>query len=206
MAHTRQDLLDAAERLLREKGLASTREIAREAGCADGTLYNHFKDRTGLYLAVLFEKIPDFSAPLHELPLRVGEGSVAANLAGIGHAAVRFYHKVAPLFGALFAEPQMLAAYRAALRGQDRGPHRSAGAVAAYLRAEQRLGRVDAQRDVAAAAEALFGACFQHSFRYQFMGLPEDAAADERFVCELVQTLVLGLAPRAADSPDRAPF
>lgn len=196
MAHTRQDLLDAAERLLRKKGLASTREIAREAGCADGTLYNHFKDRTGLYLAVLFEKIPDFSAPLQELPLRVGEGSVAGNLEGVGCAAVRFYHQVAPLFGALFAEPQLLHAYRAALRGQDRGPHRSAGALAAYLRAEQRLGRIAAARDVATTAEALLGACFQHAFRYQFLGLPEDAQADDAFVRNLAQTLVLGLAPR----------
>ncbi|MGV0026046.1 TetR/AcrR family transcriptional regulator [Phormidesmis priestleyi] len=59
MTTTRERLLDAAERVIRTKGLAaaSTREIAREAGCADGTLYNHFVDRADLFVAVFLEKL-----------------------------------------------------------------------------------------------------------------------------------------------------
>ena len=41
---TRQHILETAERVLQERGLArvTTRDITRAAGLADGTLYVHF--------------------------------------------------------------------------------------------------------------------------------------------------------------------
>jgi AcrR family transcriptional regulator len=64
MTTTKQRLLDAAERVIRTKGLAaaSTREIAREAGCADGTLYNHFSDRADLF--AIINRSNTFSFPI----------------------------------------------------------------------------------------------------------------------------------------------
>jgi AcrR family transcriptional regulator len=195
MADTRQELLNAAARLLRKKGLASTREIAREAGCADGALYTHFKDRVSLYLALLSERLPDFATPLQSLPYRVGEGTVAGNLEEVGHAALAFQYQVTPLFGALFAEPDLLAAYQQALRKDSRGPHRSAGAMAAYPRAEQRLGRIAASIDPAVAAEVLFGACLYRAFSRNFMGMAPAADEDRDFVRSTVHTLLRGLEP-----------
>ncbi len=51
----RRQILEAAERVFRAKGLAgaTTREIARDAGCAEGTIYLHFEDRMALFSAVL---------------------------------------------------------------------------------------------------------------------------------------------------------
>jgi len=193
MADTRHELLSAAERLLLTKGLASTREIAREAGCADGTLYNHFKDRTGLYLALLTEQVPDFAAPLRTLPYRAGEGVIADTLEEVGHAALTFYYRVAPLLGALFAEPKLLAAYRAALRQADRGPHLSARAVESYLRVEQRLGRVSAEANPAMAAEILFASCYRRAFGARFIGEAHTKAADRDFIRELVRSMLSGL-------------
>jgi AcrR family transcriptional regulator len=45
--------------VIRTKGLAaaSTREIAREGGCADGTLYNHFRDRADMFVAIFLENL-----------------------------------------------------------------------------------------------------------------------------------------------------
>jgi AcrR family transcriptional regulator len=59
---TRAQLVDAAERVLRVKGLAraTTKEIAREAGYAEGTLYLHFADKLDLVRAVHEGLLPAF--------------------------------------------------------------------------------------------------------------------------------------------------
>ena len=51
----KNEVLDAAEQIFRRKGyhLATTEEIARDAGYSVGTLYNLFTDKEGLYAAVL---------------------------------------------------------------------------------------------------------------------------------------------------------
>src|ERR1700730_12390264 len=53
-AELRKRLTDAAERTIAEKGLASlrARDVAREAGCAVGTIYNVFEHLDGLVLCV----------------------------------------------------------------------------------------------------------------------------------------------------------
>ena len=68
-AETRQLILDGAKKVVREKGLAgaTTREIARAVGVADGTLYVHFADRVELFLALLRQSLPPMTGPLREL-------------------------------------------------------------------------------------------------------------------------------------------
>lgn len=52
---TRERILDVAERLFAQKGLAGTavRDIARDAGLTAPSLYNHFDGKQALYEAVL---------------------------------------------------------------------------------------------------------------------------------------------------------
>lgn len=52
----RQDqILDAATKVFAEKGyhLTTIKDIAREAGIADGTIYNYFENKTALLLGIL---------------------------------------------------------------------------------------------------------------------------------------------------------
>src|SRR6266851_9108045 len=53
-AELRTRLIDAAERTIAEKGLAAlrARDLAQEAGCAVGTIYNVFEHLDGLILCV----------------------------------------------------------------------------------------------------------------------------------------------------------
>jgi len=57
---TRAELLDAAMKVLLEKGYAGTRvsEIAREAGVTSGAIYNHFASKTELLTAAIEEQSP----------------------------------------------------------------------------------------------------------------------------------------------------
>jgi AcrR family transcriptional regulator len=201
MATTRERLLDAAERVIRRSGLAaaSTREIAREAGCADGTLYNHFSDRADLFVAIYLEKLlPDYSDALSKLLYRIGEGTVQAHLEELAQIALALYYKAAPMRAALFAEPELLKRYREAFisKAQNQNQERPTDLLAAYLRAEQRLGRVAAHANPAIAAEALFGTCSEYALRKCFFDETPTPEEDHHFVQELVRSLMEGLSPR----------
>jgi AcrR family transcriptional regulator len=58
---TRKNILDVAEKLFAEKGFAdtTTRDIAREANVAAGTVFMHFPDKSSLLAATLHEGIEE---------------------------------------------------------------------------------------------------------------------------------------------------
>jgi AcrR family transcriptional regulator len=192
---TRDQLLTAAVRAIQAKGLARvrTRDITREAGCAEGTLYHHFVDKDDLFLAVIAAHWPSWQAVTS--PTHTSQASVAANLGAIAGAALRFYHAGVTLLGALFADPLLLARYREAVTGGDGGPEQASAAVVAYLQSEQAAGRVRRTADPLAVTSLLLGACFQHAFVCAFRGTPPDPADDERVIAQLVQTLLPALLP-----------
>lgn len=51
----REQILEAATRVFAEKGFrrATTREVAREAGVSEGTIYNYFEDKDELLIAIM---------------------------------------------------------------------------------------------------------------------------------------------------------
>jgi AcrR family transcriptional regulator len=206
---TRAQLIDAAERVLRTKGLAraTTREIAREAGCAEGTLYLHFADKLDLVRAVHEQLLPAFIEVLRHLPERAGTGTVAGNLSEVAASALRLYRDLLPLGSSLFADPELLERFRGLLAERGGGPHLAWGPLVAYLRAEQALGRVAAGADPAAAALLLLGACQQLVY-VELMTGPENLPFHDRPdpAAELVAALMTGLSPAdPSDPPDTEP-
>jgi AcrR family transcriptional regulator len=195
---TRAQLVDAAERVLRTRGLAraTTKEIAREAGCAEGTLYLHFADKLDLVRAVHEKLLPAFVEVVRHLPGRAGTRTVEGNLTEVASGALRLYRDLLPLGSSLFADPELLARFRALLAERGGGPQRAWEPVVAYLRAEQALGRVAAEADPAAAAALLLGACQQLVF-VELMTGPETLPFRDRPdpAAVLVATLQRGLAP-----------
>jgi hypothetical protein len=95
---TRERILDAAERILRTRGVvqATTKEIAQETGVSEPTLYKYFGDKERLLLAVLQERVPGLS----RVSVHPGEGDVAENLTELAHAALEFYQRSYPMLGA----------------------------------------------------------------------------------------------------------
>jgi AcrR family transcriptional regulator len=201
---TRAQLVDAAERVLRSKGLAraTTKEIAREAGCAEGTLYLHFADKLDLVRAVHEKLLPAFVEVVRHLPERAGTRTVEENLTDLAGWALRLYRDMLPLGSSLFADPELLGRFRDRLAERGGGPHRAWEPVVAYLRAEQALGRVAADADPAAAALLLLGACEQLMF-VELMTGPETLPFRDRPdpAAELVATLLAGLSPTKASDP-----
>jgi len=195
-AETRQMILDGAKKVVREKGLAgaTTREITREVGCAEGTLYVHFGDRVELFLAMLRQSLPPMTEPLRELEYLAGRGTVRANLEKVAGGALAFMREVVPLVASLFAEPELLRAHREELRRRNEGPHLSMMAVENYIRAEQRLGRIEKRVNPKAIYALLYGACLHRVFISHFLGQPI-GPSDEVFIKQIVATMVNGLRP-----------
>ena len=66
---TSEQILDAAETLFAEKGYNTTSlgEIAQEVGIRAPSLYNHFRNKEALYVAVLERLLKVFAKPMVEL-------------------------------------------------------------------------------------------------------------------------------------------
>jgi AcrR family transcriptional regulator len=193
-AETRQLILDGAKKVVREKGLAgaTTREIARAVGVADGTLYVHFADRVELFLALLRQSLPPMTGPLRELEYRAGRGTVRGNLEAVVRGALDFMQEIVPLAASLFAEPELLRAHQEELQRRNEGPHISMAAVENYIRAEQRLGRVGKRVNPKIVYVLLYGACLHRVFISHFLGHPI-GPSDEVFVKQVVAATMNGL-------------
>ncbi|MEZ4619145.1 MAG: TetR/AcrR family transcriptional regulator [Caldilineaceae bacterium] len=191
--NTRTRILQAAADIMYQKGIAraTTKEIARRAGCSEGNLYNYFGTKEEIFLAILNEQLPDFVPLLAKLPERVGKGSVVATLQEVARAALRFFNQSIPMGAAFFAERTLLTRHRALLKARDAGPHKFNEAVKQYLTAEQQIGRVAETVDLETVADLLIGACFTRAYWRQFIGEETSSKSDEEFIESLLQTLPL---------------
>jgi len=193
---TRRYILEATERMLQTRGLArlTNKEIAQEAGCAEGTLYNHFATKEALILAAIEENLPDFLTVVRED--RIGQGSIEANVQEIALAAIRYYRKLIPLATALFADMELLAHFRNWMQEHGGGPLRIYEIVARYIAGEQRFGRLKQDIEPFSFAALLLGACHQYVFVQYFQGQDPFPVSEDQFVAGVVQTLLLGGAPQ----------
>src|SRR3954463_11539669 len=196
-ADTRQRILAAAREVMLGKGLvrATTREIARAAGLSEGTLYNHFANKEELFLCTLNELPSGFVTLMRGLHERVGTETVPTVLSQVAASALEFYAEAVPMGASFFADPELLARHRELLQQRGAGPQRANEAVAAYLRAEQGIGRVRGDADPDAVAYMLLGALYQHVYWRQFLGQPAHPQADNRFVDSLLNNLDRVLTP-----------
>jgi AcrR family transcriptional regulator len=191
--NTRRQILDAAQRLIETAGVMrlTTKEIAREARCAEGTLFKHFKRKEDLCIAVVLENAPRFKETIARK--QPGRRTVEKNLEDIALGAVRFSEKLIPLGVTLLADTKLLARHR--MDGQRNGPKEVFDLIAAYVEGEQRFGRIRRDVDPPSVAALLFGPCFHWAFVRQAMGKNLFPKRDQQFVVGLVATLMRGLSP-----------
>jgi len=190
---TRERILDATKQIIQERGLArvTTKEIARAAGVAEGTLFKYFERKEDLLLAVVQENLPPFLAVTD--PEQAGTGTVGEHLVAIAQAAMTYYAHLIPQTIAICSDATLLARHREWMQAELAGPQRVFERVAAYIAAEQRLGRLDSERDPTSVAALLLGPSYQYAFLRHFMGADPLPTPDQQFVSNLVQTLMKGV-------------
>lgn len=187
--HARQDLIEAAGWVVEETSAksVSVRAVAARAGVAAGLLYKYFSGLDDLLVALVvdrFDVLAEEGRALHRL---AGTGTVAENLTSFGH------HLAAgpslQLARLMASQPHLAARARDAL-GTPHAPGQEQleRAVADYLLAEQRLGRIAPQADVDGAGLLLVSGWHRLIFTN-----PDDAIVVATQTERLVHTLMIGM-------------
>jgi AcrR family transcriptional regulator len=160
-----QQLFDATTRILERAGPAgiSSRAITTEAGCAKGVLHAHFAgldDFLVQYVRAVFNAL---HAQVASFPDRAGTLTVLANLNDL----IMLLHgsSMAVAHTLLNADPSLQQRLRHG--GSHEGPalDHVDNAIAEYLAAEQRLGRLDPRLDSEGAATAITSTVYRSTFR-----------------------------------------
>ncbi|GGX34898.1 TetR/AcrR family transcriptional regulator [Streptomyces chartreusis] len=172
---------------------ATTKEIARAAGCSEAALYKHFASKEELFIQVLTERLPPLRPLLSGLAAEPGRHSVQENLTEIARQAALFYEQSFPIAASLYAQTELKRRHDDAVRQMGAGPHVPIQELDTYLRAEQELGRVRTDADTFAAASLLMGACAQRAFAYDATREAVRPPVDE-FAARLARTLLAGIA------------
>lgn len=167
----RQHLTATAARLIGERGTGAltVRDIARAARVADGVLYNYFEDKEDLLANALLAHVAEVMTSAPRLLPEPGTGTVAENLGRFIDGGLEVLGRLSPAFAGLMGQPQVLARFHAMVGGdaaftgspQTLGEDSARGLpdlLAAYLRAEQRLGRVAGTADIDAVVILVVGA------------------------------------------------
>lgn len=181
---TRERILDAAARVMREKGLgnASIKAIAQEADCSVALLYKYFDDQQAIYMGVLTERLGGVDI----LPEPTNDAR--EDLAVIIERMMAFYVGSFPMSASIFSTPELLRAWREGIAARGRGgPQSPLRIVETFLR--ERLPELDAS----AVAALLVGAAFQAAFLACFDGLTAVPDASAR-----ARALIAAVAPGAS--------
>ncbi|HEX6445690.1 MAG TPA: TetR family transcriptional regulator [Streptosporangiales bacterium] len=183
----REQLFAAAERVLLRDGPSAltSRAVTAEAGCAKGVLHRHFADFDAFLAEFVLDRVERMDEHTAALRDSAGTGTVVGNITDA----------LIALFDSVAVAVVPLVTFRDALRSRLRETWpagvpvltEAVDIIAAYLTAEQRLGRIAADADVDGLAPTLIGAA--HLLFADRQETP-DAAAVRRTVTTVVGGVV----------------
>ncbi|AZH79010.1 hypothetical protein CSX12_11350 [Microbacterium sp. Y-01] len=158
---TRRELiLTATANLIRRDGVAAltTKRVAAEAGCAEGTIFRHFGDKGGLIAAVLSFGLPEIDH-LAQVASRKPPGDLIVDLTDLCTAALDFYRASYPIAASALTDATIFQRYRDAHNARDTGPRQIWELIHSYLRTAAEHGTINTALDLEAEALAIAGAC-----------------------------------------------
>lgn len=182
-------MLTAAERIAAEHGVAAvtTKEVARVADCSQGSIYNHFRDRSDLLAQVVANRMLATAAAIagHD-----GDGPATDRrhrLRQLVRAVADAYAQLIALSTSLVADPEVRRRFAAVLEERKASPECINEAVAGLLASAQTEGLLRGDVDAAAVAALLTGACHQAALHAHLAGHPDGvpAADQERLTLAL---------------------
>lgn len=179
-ARHRQEILDAARRLVAAQGLegVTVEQVAREAEFAVGSIYRHFKSKEDLIEALVVDLMSPMIDELEDLPASglPFEGQLEACV----RVAIRHFVEDLPFLQVLLSPtgiPTFGSEARAALRGQWQRYH---GAVVAILDGGHATGALR-PGEMLPMSLALMGMIGSFT-RYEWWGNPPPTADGAAFV------------------------
>jgi len=195
----RARLIDATRRVMAERGVAgtTTKEIAKAAGVAEGTIYNQFQDKADLYLSVAAELIPEFLRGLDDEP---GRTAPRALLIKVANNTIATMSELIPILCGVIGEPELRAG------SHDRwAANRAAGKAAPfglteYFGAAQAAGTIGDQLEPPILARMFLGTVFHHTFMRLLAGESNLELTGRRFVESLVDAVLIAAGPAPSEN------
>ncbi|GAA1020430.1 hypothetical protein Aple_088630 [Acrocarpospora pleiomorpha] len=149
-----------------------------------GAAYPHLRGTTpqqavDTFLALLQDRLPGWLRTLHDLMHHAGRGRVGDNLLPVAKAGIAYYAEVQAAAMPAFVSPSLTVRFRQAMRDSELGPQAEIEPLAAYLAAEQGLGRIGQGVNPEATARLLLAGCFRHAYYETFTGVDSEPSRDE---------------------------
>ena len=181
----REQLFLAAERVLARQGPdgLTSRAITQEAGVANGLLFNHFGDLDGFLVQLILDRARRTAEQAWRLVPRAGTGTVAGNLADAAAAVLQSGAFATATL--VLSRPSLVTRLRQHAAGAPTPLDDIQEAFAAYLDAEQKLGRIAVNADTEALALTLTGT-LHHIFLKGQAGTPSPAEQARRVAAALI--------------------
>ena len=181
----REQLFLAAERVLAREGPdgLTSRAITQEAGVANGLLFNHFGDLDGFLVQLILDRARRTAEQAWRLVPRAGTGTVAGNLADAAAAVLQSGAFATATL--VLSRPSLVTRLRQHAAGAPTPLDDIQEAFAAYLDAEQKLGRIAVNADTEALALTLTGT-LHHIFLKGQAGTPSPAEQARRVAAALI--------------------
>jgi len=181
-----QQILDAARQVFLAHGFTkgSTVDIARRAGVSEGSIFNRFATKDGLFRAAMDEAQP----PVFELDRYVGKGNLRDNLVRITVESVHYLSNLLPKLMLRWSEREHGDKAKVCTR-----PREILRALTAFFKAEKARGRVGG--DPAISARMFMGSVWNYCFLQTVAG--DRSMSAKTFANRLVAGLWQGIAPEA---------
>ena len=181
----RDQLFLAADRVLAKEGPdgLTSRAITQEAGVANGLLFNHFGDLDGFLVQLILDRARRTAEQAWRLVPRAGTGTVAGNLADAAAAVLQSGAFATATL--VLSRPSLVTRLRQHAAGAPTPLDDIQEAFAAYLDAEQKLGRIAVNADTEALALTLTGT-LHHIFLKGQAGTPSPAEQARRVAAALI--------------------
>jgi AcrR family transcriptional regulator len=200
-----EHILAVARAVFLEKGiLATTAEVAKRAGVAEGSIFHRFKTKVALFQAAMHlgKELPAFLRNLDEAT-QAAERSLEEILVDGGLEAVEFFRSLMPLMMMTWSNPDPNA-LPTPLRGPNPLPLRGLKHVAAVFEREMRAGRMR-RHDPEIVARAYLGGIVHYVFLEIVLKAQDELPLPATtFVRGLVQLLFTGITPAPAPQKKRS--
>jgi AcrR family transcriptional regulator len=189
---TDEQILTAARSVFLEKGIqATTAEVARRAGVAEGSIFKRFKTKHELFAAAMHLEEPEWMGFIEK---RVGKGDPKQNLVELGTEILAIFRQIMPLMMMSWSNPSPNG-IPAVLAGPNPPPIRALKRLASFFEAEMRAKRFR-RHDAEIVARAFLGSLQSYVFFELILKAHDELPLPaEMHVRGVVNLLWNGLAP-----------
>ncbi|MEV4161868.1 TetR/AcrR family transcriptional regulator [Nonomuraea dietziae] len=195
-------ILRAALECMREQGVraTTTKMIARQAGVSEGSIYNHFTNRSELIVSAFAMATREIRHHAEGLEYLVGKNTVTENLVSVAESIIEFFREVSPITGSVLGDPELRSWFADGevrdLADRSLTPLTGVVEIASYLEREHAGGRLPGRASWPVVAAMIIGAC-QHYVYLELLSprgihdvTAEDISSPAGYAREVVRTLL----------------